>query len=163
MKKTVLLLFVTLILNSCSQSINFNKVAYQGLKNNFFWEAAEYEAKLAANGSIIIRGKNLTDAMVVYLNAAGKGTYTLGVNNSVKAIYTESINGTLSTFDTTLSRSGGPDGTINGVGKIQITANDGVTISGTFEFDAVNVDPLSDQVYVNFKKGAFNNIPITKL
>jgi hypothetical protein len=163
MKKTVLLLFAALILNSCSQSINFNNVAYQGLKNNFFWEAAEYEAKLATNGTIIITGKNTTDSMILFLNAAGKGTYTLGNNNSVKAIYTEALNGKVSTFDTTLSRPGGSDGTINGEGKVEIVANDGAIISGKFDFDAVNVDPTSDQVYVNFKKGVFNNIPITKL
>jgi Family of unknown function (DUF6252) len=163
MKKTVLLLFAALILNSCSQSINFNNVAYQGLKNNFFWEAAEYEAKLATNGTIIITGKNTTDSMTLYLNSSGKGTYNLGVNNSVKAIYTEAPNGIISTFDTTFSRPGGPDGTINGEGKVEIFANDGVIISGKFKFDAVNVDSSSDQVYVNFKEGVFNNIPITKL
>jgi Family of unknown function (DUF6252) len=163
MKKTVLLLFVALILNSCSQNINFNNVAYQGLKNNFFWEAAEYDATLAKNGTIIITGKGFTDSMVISLNSSGKGTYNLGVSNSVKAIYTEALNGMISTFDTTLSRPGGIDGTINGEGEVEIFANDGVTISGKFIFDAVNIDSESDQVYVNFKEGVFNNIPITKL
>lgn len=163
MKKTVLLLFVTLILNSCSQSINFNEVAYQGLKNNFFWEANEYEAKLAANGSIIITGGSTTDEMILFLNKSGKGIYTFGVNNAFKAIYSESPNGTESIFDTTIVRQNQISGLVAGDGEIEITSNDGVTISGKFKFNAVNTDPASDQVYVNFKDGVFNNIPIIKL
>jgi hypothetical protein len=163
MKKTVLLLFVALILNSCSQSINFNNVAYQGLKNNFFWEAAEYEAKLATNGTIVITGKNTTDSMVLFLNSSSKGKHTLDPSSSEKAVYTESLNGTPNVFDTTISRQSTTSQLIKGEGEVEITANDGVIISGKFNFNAVNFDPLSDQVYVNFKEGVFNNIPITKL
>ena len=163
MKKSILILVIAFLFNSCSQSITFNKEAYQGLKNNFFWEANEYEARLATNGTLIITGGSTTDKMIIFLNSSGKGTYTLGINNAVKAIYSESPNGTESIFDTTIARQGGINGTIVGEGKVEITANDGATISGKFKFNAVNADANSDQVYVNFKEGVFNNIPITKL
>lgn len=164
MKKTVLLLVVIFLFNSCSQSITTNNVAIQGLKNSVFWQATEYNAKLGANGSITIIGKNLDDTIVITLNSTNKGTYTLGTNTPAKATYAITQNSIVSLFDTTLSRVVPleTNGIVKGKGEIEITNYDGAIVSGTFEFDAVNADATSDQVYVNFQKGVFNNIPVTK-
>ena len=163
MKKSILILVVAFLFNSCSQSITFNKEAYQGFKNNFFWEANEYSVTVAKNGLLSITGGSTTDQMVISLSSAGKGTYILGENYSKKVIYTDKTTATAIVFDTTIARPGGNNGGIIGDGEVIITANDGATISGKFKFNAVNADANSDQVYVNFKEGVFNNIPITSL
>ena len=162
MKKIVAIVIIALIFNSCSESISTNQVVIQGLKNSVFWEAAEYNAQVATGGALKITGTNLDDVLVLSLNSANKGTYTLGSNNAVKGTYSVTQNNILSAFDTTLSRLSEfePDGIIRGEGKVEITSNDGEKISGKFEFNAVNVDDESDQIYVNFQKGVFNNIPI---
>jgi hypothetical protein len=164
MKKSFLLLLVAILFNSCTQSISSNNVAIQGLKNSVFWQATEYNAKLGTNGSITITGVNIDDTIVITLNSTNKGTYTLGSNNSIKATYAITQNSAVSLFDTTLSRLVPleTNGIVKGKGEIEITNYDGTIVSGKFEFDAVNADPASDQVYVNFKKGVFNNIPVTK-
>jgi hypothetical protein len=54
--------------------------------------------------------------------------------------------------------------TQNGIGdgEIVITNYDGVTMSGTFRFNAINTINNSDQPNaVNFNKGNFYKIPIT--
>jgi Family of unknown function (DUF6252) len=165
MKKTALLLLISLIFASCSQNISLNETSFQGLKNNNLWDTGAFEATVTTNGGLILKGNNLDDALIINLNSTNQKEYLLGSNGPVKAIYNITQNAKVSIFDTSVTRVDDfePTGFLKGDGKVVIKKYDGVTVSGTFEFNAVNRDLDSGQKYVNFKKGVFYNIPVKKV
>ncbi len=164
MKKIAVFFIIILIFNSCSQNISFNETAFQGLKNNYLWESGAFEAKLTSTGGLVIKGNNLEDVLIINLNSTTKKEYVFGASNSIKAVYSITVGDVVNIFDTTITRIDQfePSGFLKGDGKLIIKQYDGLTVSGVFEFNAVNADLESDQKYVNFKKGYFNNVPVTR-
>lgn len=164
MKKIASFLLVLFVFNSCSEEIKFNDVAFQGLKNNVLWKAFEYKAVVATNGSLSLQATYLEESFTINLNSANKGVYNFTPISVPKATFVSLQAGETITFKTNKSTNYGTgDDIISGEGTVQITRNDGNTISGKFNLTLVNEDEESDLRKVDFTEGNFNNIPITKL
>jgi hypothetical protein len=164
MKKIASFLLVVLILSSCSEEIKFNYVAFQGLKNNSLWKAFDYNAVIATNGSLTLQGTYLQENLTINLNSANKGVYTFTTLSNPKSTFTSIQEDFTNVFKTNQTNNYGiGDDIISGEGTLQITKNDGKTISGKFSLTLVNEDEESDLRKVDFTEGNFNNIPITKL
>ncbi len=164
MKKIASFLLVLFVFNSCSEEIKFNDVAFQGLKNNVLWKAFDYKAVVATNGSLTLQATYLQESLVVNLSSSSKGVYNFTPTSNPKATFLSILDEETITFKTNKSTNYGVgDDIISGEGTLQITKNDGKTISGTFRLTLVNEDEESDLRKVDFTEGNFNNIPITKL
>ncbi len=151
MKTVLSFVLATVMLAGCSQDIRRNEVAFQGLKNNSIWRASSLQATTEADGSITISGSNLADRLELIIDNSVPGTYVLGNSNLRTASYSQKVGNVESTFETTNN---------TGDGEVVITQFDGVTISGTFHFNAPNIDTDSDQELVNFQKGIIYKVPV---
>ena len=160
--KFYFLLFLGLLF-SCSESTqNTNQPTIQALKDNEQWEAYTSSAVAAtANISIVGIGDNqsvtlkmeLPQDFVLQTDELTYVTYALGKGDVNQAIYAQQISGKDFTYITNKGI---------GDGQIVITNYDGVTISGTFRFNAyLTVKDPNLQNIVNFNKGVFYKIPIT--
>ena len=160
--KFFFLLFLGLLF-SCSESTqNTNQPTMQALKNNEPWEAYTSSAAAATeNITIVGIGDNesvtlkmeLPQDFVLQTDGSTYVTYALGTGDINQAIYATQVSGKDFTYITNKGI---------GNGQIKITNYDGVTISGTFRFDAyLTVKDASQEPLVNFNKGNFYKIPIT--
>lgn len=155
MKKYFLYVILLFAFVSCQQDVKFNNPSFQGQKDNVFWRAIDYKAILAANGSLSIEGFTRNEKLTLNVNSTNLGNYFLGIDNLNTATYVLTDTSGTSTFTT---------GFGVGQGQIVITEYDTLnkTISGTFKFNAENVNnnPLVGPV-LNFQYGVFYKIPVT--
>jgi len=154
MKNIFLYTFLFLAFVSCQEDVKFNNPSFEGQKDNVFWRAVDSKAILAVNGSLSIEGYTRDEKLTLKTTSANSGTYILGTSTSKTAVYAlTDTNGTI-TFST---------GTGIGNGEIVIEIYDAVnkTITGTFKFNAENIDnnPLAGPV-LNFQYGRFYKVPI---
>lgn len=148
MKKIIALIFIFFLTFSCSNELEFNEHALQGLKNYNSWIADSFQAALSDDGSLRIIGVKDNESLVLSTMSANSGSYNLesSLVNSV-----DFDDGGLFTYST----SNGGDG------EIVINDYDTIasTVSGTFKFNAYS----SDDDIVNFIKGVFRRVPIAGL
>ena len=154
MKKIASLLFILVALSSCSEEISRPNPALQGWKDDIFWRAIDAKATIATNGSLIITGLTQTETLSLHTNNTNPGTYVLGASENRKASYLFEHEGE-SLFYTTGTGIG--DGEI----KIEEYDSENKTITGTFRFNAINVDenPLGGEI-LNYQYGRFYKIPV---
>lgn len=160
--KIVLMLFLGLLISCSENTQNTNDPRMLALKDNAQWEAYTSSAAAAtSNISIVGIGDNQSVTLkmelpvdfVTQTDELTYVTYTLGKSNINQAIYSTQVSGKDYMYIT---------GKGIGNGEIVVTNYDGVTISGTFRFNAYNTVNNSDQQnVVNFNKGNFYKIPIT--
>ena len=165
MKKILPFLLLVLTLASCSQDIQFNDQAvFQGMKDNVFWKGGNAKAVLDANGRLTISAATINETMTLSIpeptttiNPKNKNTYVtyaLGTNAVNKAVYVLKSGGVEYDYET---------GTAIGDGEVVISQYDGLTISGSFRFNAKNTDPGSEAAeLVNLQHGVLYKIPITE-
>ncbi|KOP38664.1 hypothetical protein DBB36_09590 [Flavobacterium sp. WLB] len=154
MKKYFYFLFFLVLLTSCTEDIKFNNPAFQTLKNNVFWRAQTYKAYFGANGTVVIEGSLGYENVILQTASSAEQTFILGVNETSKASYENTLPAELSSFST---------GTNIGNGQIVITEydTDTNTISGTFKFTAINEDESdTENPKINFTEGVFYKVPI---
>ncbi|CAM3573064.1 DUF6252 family protein [Flavobacterium chungbukense] len=153
MKKYFYFLSFLLLITSCTEDIKFNNPAFQTLKDNAFWRGSSYHAETATNGVFDIEGFLGYEKISFQLPNPEVKTYILGVDNTSKATYKNTLSGQESEFTTGEGR---------GSGQIIITEYNTVdkTISGTFKFKAVNVDVNAQKQEINFTEGVFYKIPV---
>jgi len=154
MKKYLYFLSFLLLLVSCEEDIRFNNPAFQTLKDNVFWRAQAYQAGAESNGSFIIEGVLGYEQISFQLPTASEKTFVLGLDDATKAIYKYTYKGQEAEFST---------GAGKGNGEIIVTEYNATenTISGTFKFTAVNVDPGTEKQTMHFSEGVFYKIPVT--
>jgi len=155
MKKQFLYLLLLVAFISCQDDVKFNNPTFEGQKDNVFWRAVDSKAILAANGSLIIEAYTRNEKVTFKTTSTNPGTYFLGTSTSKSATYVlTDASGTI-TFLT---------GNGIGNGEIVIEEYDAVnkTITGTFKFNAENVDanPLAGAI-LNFQYGVFYKVPVT--
>jgi len=154
MKKIASFLLIVMALTSCEEEITRNNPSVQGLKDNVLWRANDYSAVVQGNG-FVITGLTRYETLTLKTSGKTKSTYVLGVNNSRTATFVDDTNGQKLTFAT---------GQAQGDGQIVITEYDEInqTVSGTFRFNALNVDnnPAGGEI-LNFQEGVFYKVPIT--
>lgn len=163
MKKLLLIITVILTLGSCSQDVKFNNEAvFQGVKDNVSWQGGNAKAVLDSNNNLTVSAVTINETVslkipmpTTTINPKNKNTfvtYILGTSNTKKASYTILTNGILYEYET---------GSGIGDGEIVISEYDGVTLSGTFRFNAKNIDSGSEaEPLVNFQRGTLYKIPI---
>ena len=155
MKKQFLYIFVLFAFISCESDVKFNNPAFEGQKDNVFWRAVDSKAILATNGSLTIEAYTRNEKVTLKTTSTNPGTYFLGTSTSKTATYVlTDASGTI-TFLTGIGI---------GNGEIVIEEYDAVnkTITGTFKFNAENVDnnPLAGPI-LNFQYGVFYKVPVT--
>ena len=166
MKKAIYFLMIFIGLTSCSQDIAFNNnAAFQGVKDNVSWKAADSKAIIdIENKSISIEAINynesltmtmpLPDTFVNQKNKSTHKTYSLGIDNKANVTYFQSLNEVQTDYEADFGI---------GDGEIVITDYDGFTISGTYRFNLKNTDTASEEPEtVNFQYGNFYKVPIIR-
>jgi hypothetical protein len=163
MKKILSFVILITALSSCSEDIKFNNEAvFQGVKDNLFWRGSD--AKATRNGSVLtISSSTLIETMAIQVpvpttpidpkNNATYVTYPLGTSLTRTASYS---------FTNDLGEEFFYETAIGvGDGEVVISEFDGVYVSGTFRFNAVNTDPDSEAAEtVNLQNGTFYKIPV---
>ena len=148
-------LLVVFSLISCEEDISFNNPSFQGMKDNVFWRAVDSKAFLGSDGSLIIEGYTGNEVLTLRTTSTTVQRYPLGTSNSKTAVYVLTVGADEILFTT---------GIDIGSGEIVITEYDSEsnTISGTFKFNAQNVDrnPLVGDI-LNFNQGVFYKIPVS--
>lgn len=162
MKKRIYILLLLIGLTSCGEDIVFNNdAAFQGVKNNESWKAADASATVTDDASMLIQAVTINETVTLeiplpttFVNQKDSSTYityNLGTSDTKTATYTAIVNGALLAYET---------GTNIGDGQIIITDYDGLTISGKFRFNAENIESSTDSPTVNFQYGIFYKVPI---
>ncbi|QBN19014.1 DUF6252 family protein [Flavobacterium nackdongense] len=154
MKKQFLYLFLILASVSCTDEVKFNNPAFEGQKDNVFWRAVDTKASIGVGGALKIEAYTRNEVVTLKTTSANVGTYFLGTGSLNTASYVlKDASGTV-TFST---------GAGIGEGEVEIEEFDAVnkTVSGTFKFNAENVDnnPLAGP-FLNFQYGHFYKIPL---
>ena len=156
MKKIVSLLILVLAFTSCEESVTFNNPSVQGLMDNVIWRAIDFRATVDINGALNIEGYTQNQVLTIRIPSRNVGVYNLGENSARSATFTTELNGIELLYTTGVN--------IGGDGQIVINSYDSAsgTISGTFRFNAVNINnnPLGGEI-LNFQKGVFYNLKVT--
>ncbi len=154
MKKYFLFVVVLFSLVSCEEDVHFNTSSFQGTKDNVFWRAVQSKATVASDGSLVIEAYTGNEITTLKINETALTSYFLGVDAANMATYVLNDASGKVTFAT---------GTDVGNGEIVLTEYDAVnhTVSGTFKFNAVNINnnPLFGEE-VNFQYGVFYKVPV---
>lgn len=143
------------MLSSCTEEVKFNNPAFQSLKDNVFWRAQIYEAQIASDDKVTIKGTMGSEQVILNLASSEERTYFLGLDNVTRASYYYEIGSDVFLFST------GPN---IGEGEITITEYniENKTISGTFKFKAVNSNAAANEKKnVSFTEGVFYKVPVT--
>lgn len=155
MKKYFCFLSLIFLLSSCTEEVKFNNPAFQSLKDNVFWRAQIYEAQIASDDKVTIKGTMGFEQVILNLSSSEERTYFLGLDNVTRASYYYEIGSDVFLFST------GPN---IGEGEITITEYniENKTISGTFKFKAVNSNAAANEKKnVSFTEGVFYKVPVT--
>lgn len=155
MKKYFHFLSLIFLLSSCTEDVKFNNPAFQTLKDNVFWRAQSYKAYVETNGNLIIEGSLGFEKVILQTESPTQKTYILGIDDISKASFSNTNPEQFTAFTT---------GTNTGNGQIVITEyNTGnKTVSGTFKFNAINLDENdTENPTVKFTEGVFYKIPVS--
>lgn len=163
MKKIFSFFIVIATLASCSENISVkNEAVLQGVKDNTFWEGGNAKATIAPGNKMTIQGITLIETLTLKLPVppltinpkvpTSFVTYPLGTSNTNKASWVSKTDAGEFNYETAIGV---------GDGEIVVKEYDGRTISGTFRFNAHNIDPTSSaQPIVNMQNGVFYRVPI---
>ena len=147
MKYVIVLLLGSLLLGSCSQDIQDNSPAFQGLVDSLFFRGNNNSAVVNPDGSIAIRGRNVVGEVQVVVSSLDQTTVTLGAGASSGNIASY-INGSGTLFSTNSDEASG---------EVSIIINGDNTVSGTLNFVALTDDGTES---VSFSRGAIFEVPI---
>ncbi len=153
MRKIASLLLLLVAFTSCTEDIQRNNPALQGIKDNVLWRSAGTSAVVTHNGHIIITGSRQLETLILKTNSMSEATYTLGTTQQKNATFIRT-NGVEETVYMT-----GDEGLGDGEIVIEEYDTENMTVTGTFRFNAVNHDGDANDV-VNFTSGIFYKIPV---
>jgi hypothetical protein len=155
MKKISILLFVLATCLSCEENVEFSTPGIQGQLDNVTWRAIDVRGTINEAGRVSITGRVRDQLLELKIPSKNKATYALGTNANRVANYTITIG------DSELFYTTGVN--IGGVGEVKVTQFDEETntITGTFRFNAVNINnnPIGGE-FLNFQYGNFYKVPL---
>jgi len=145
MKKFLLLISFLVTFFNCSNELKFNEHAFQATKNNEFWKASEFSITVSEDGLLSLVGTFKDEAVVLNVESAEPGIYSLGTNSNSTATYVDDEGQGFTTE-------------YHGNGEIVIERYDPVeqTFTGSFRF---NAHSFSGEV-ANFINGVFYQVPL---
>ncbi|MFT3794999.1 DUF6252 family protein [Flavobacterium sp.] len=166
MKKIVAFIVLAFALGSCSEDIKFNNQAvFQGVKDNLFWKGTDAKAVVSIGAeTLTVSSTTLIETMTLDVplpatfvnpkNDATYVTYALGTSLDRTAHYVLNLDGGEYIYRTAIGI---------GDGEVVITEYDGVNVSGTFRFNAINEDSESEAPEtVNVQSGVFYKVPVVQ-
>jgi hypothetical protein len=154
MKKIASLLLMFILVVSCTTDVTRNSPALEGLKDDVRWRSKSNFAELAADNSVTLTGLTPYETLSLKASSIIPGTYVFGnlAPNYASYLYTQ--NGD-ELFYTTNA--------VGGDGEIIIKEYDQVnrTISGTFRFNAININdnPMGGAI-LNYHSGIFYKVQV---
>jgi hypothetical protein len=163
MKKFLSYVVIFLAFVSCGEDISDKTSAvFQGVKDNGVWEGGNAVATIEVGNKMTIKASTLNETMSLKIpkpgaivdpsNSNNFITYALGTSLARKASYVISTGTEVFTYETGIGV---------GDGEIVIKEYDGKVISGTFRFNAHNLDLESEaQEIVNMQNGVFYRVPV---
>ena len=154
MKKIIYILFVSLLISSCTSQIEYRIPAFQATINGSNnWEATNFNVTTNALGEGIITGNDFNSAISLRFPSLNVGVYDLRENIIGEATYQDTIQySTLNDGIASIAYFSDGEISIN-----EITSDS--KISGTFTFNAYN---LSGESTVNVSQGIFYRLPLTQ-
>lgn len=147
MKRLFLLALVVLMITSCSQQIESNGAAFQGVKDSVLFKGFNNSAVINDDGSLAIRGSNGLESVRLLVTSLNQTNVIFGPDAlpGNTASYT-SEEGVLFT-----TNNG------NASGQVSVEINGDNTVSGTYNFVALTANS-SDTV--TFSRGFIYEVPI---
>ena len=157
MKNKLLLLFFVMAFNGCTDEVQFNIPAIQGIRDGELWRAETYKADIDFGG-LIIEGSNGGETLTLVCTDDGRGTYNLGGNSLSEARFVDAQGVVYSSlYAPADSLSVYPSD-----GQIVVESFDNSvtpkTVTGTFRFNAYTSDGLHG---INFIEGHFYRVSLT--
>ncbi|MEH6406236.1 MAG: DUF6252 family protein [Leeuwenhoekiella sp.] len=143
--KKILFLFLLALLASCSDDIQDNSPAIQGVRDTILYRSAVNRAQRVNQGVLVI-GSNNDEKLSLSISNYNEGTFTLGADESSSAQYNNAKGKVFSTI-------------YDGEGEIIVSRIADSTITGTFRFRAGSFS--DDSTNVVFTKGVFYKVPIS--
>jgi hypothetical protein len=163
MKKILSYITVLLAFVACGEDISVNDAAvFQGVKDNAAWIGGNAVATIEVGNKISIKAVTLNESVTLRIpkpttivdprNENSFIIHELGTTMTRKATYLITAESEIFTYETGIGV---------GDGEIVIKEYDGNVISGTFRFNAENIDPESTaQEVVNMQNGVFYKVPV---
>ncbi len=147
MKNLILLAITGLLLASCSQDIETNTAAFQGVRDTIFFQGSINSATVNPNGSIAVRGATNQEEVRILVSDLNATTVALGANavSGNTATYINEFGTIFSTNNNAAS------------GQVSLEVNSNNTVSGTFNFVAVT-ENQTDTVF--FSRGFIFEVPV---
>ena len=154
MKKIIYILFVSLLISSCTSQIEYRIPAFQATINGSNnWEATNFNVTTNALGEGIITGNDFNSTISLRFPSITVGVYDLRDNIIGEATYQDTIQySTLNDGIASIAYFSDGEISIN-----EITADS--KVSGTFTFNAYN---SSGESTVNISQGIFYRLPLTQ-
>lgn len=148
MKNLVLLAITVILMASCSQDIERDNPAFQGVRDSIFFQGSLNTAVLNPNGSIAVRGATQSEEVRILVSDIGLPEVVLGENalSGNTATYINEF-GTL--FSTNNS---------NATGRVSLQLNGDNTVTGTFNFVALTENETDT---VTFSRGFIFEVPVS--
>ncbi len=145
--KKYLFLFISIVcFSACSDDIEDNTPAFEGVLENDFWRASNVTAT-TAGGGLIIQGVTAAEVLTIKTSSTEPGAYTLGTGTANVGKYALNNGGNYTTGDGV------------GDGQIVITSFANGQISGTFRFNAA-LNGEADGALINMQRGVFFKVPV---
>jgi hypothetical protein len=163
MKKILSYIIVLLAFVSCGEDISVNDTAvFQGVKDNATWIGGNAVATIEVGNRMSIKAVTLNESVTLRIPKPATLvdprkensfiTHVFGTTTTIKATYILTAESDIFTYETAIGV---------GDGEIVIKEYDGNVISGTFRFNAENIDPESTaQEIVNMQNGVFYRVPV---
>lgn len=147
MKPLLALIFFSLLVCSCSNEIEDNSPALQGVVDSVLFRAADSRALFNDNGSLLIQGNSDAQTLNILINSLNQSQIELGGENPNTNIasFTDEFGNVFSTASTSAS------------GQINYEINGDNTVSGTFNFTAVRNGGQSE---ITVSRGFMFGVPI---
>lgn len=146
MRHLLLLAIGVLLLTSCSQEIEDNTPAFQGVRDSIFFRGFSNSAVVNPNGSIAVRGANNLEEVRILVSAINQTNVVLGEGAAPgnSATYTNEFGTIFSTNND------------SGSGEVSLQINGDNTVSGTFNFVALTENETDT---VTFSRGFIFEVP----
>lgn len=147
MKHIFLLVLTAVMIASCSQEIERNDAAFQGVRDTIFFRGFNNSAVINPNGSISVRGATDLEEVRILVSATDQSTVQLGEGSlpGNSATYTNILGTVFSTNND------------SGSGEVSLEINGDNTVSGTFNFVALTENETDT---VTFSRGFIFEVPI---
>lgn len=156
LKKISLILICLVLFFGCSDSVQFNIPAIQGIKDgDLLFKSTFFSSDIVFDG-FIVEGRNNLGSVQLVTHIDTLGVYTLGANSPSRAYYKDSEGVVYSTHN--IPGLNFPLDAPNGqivVKNIEYTTPQ--TVTGSFRFNAYNADGTKR---VNFIEGVFYKVPL---